>query len=89
MFTSGIDEKRKRVLRHAAGELGAALFCAVFGMIYEVFSHEVYSYYMIYAFVIPLLLGALRVSSPDGENGTNGADRKRRRGSAPTRKENR
>lgn len=31
-----------------------ALFCALFGGIYERFSHEVYSYYMIYAFAIPL-----------------------------------
>ena len=37
----------------------AALFTALFGAVYERFSHEVYSYYMIYAFAIPLALGAL------------------------------
>ncbi|MBQ6568687.1 MAG: carbohydrate-binding domain-containing protein [Clostridia bacterium] len=37
----------------------AAVFLALFGAVYEHFSHEVYSYYMIYAFAIPLVLGAL------------------------------
>ena len=32
---------------------------ALFGAIYELFSHDVYSYYMIYAFAIPLLMGVL------------------------------
>ena len=36
-----------------------SLFLALFGAIYEIFSHEVYSYFMIYAFALPLLLGAL------------------------------
>ena len=31
-------------------------FCAVFGEIYELFGHGVYSDYMIYAFMIPLML---------------------------------
>lgn len=35
------------------------IFCMIFGAIYERFSHEVYSYYMIYAFSIPLLLVVL------------------------------
>ncbi len=35
------------------------VFLALFGAIYEIFSHEVYSYYMIYAFAIPLLMGVL------------------------------
>ena len=39
----------------------AALVCAVFGGIYEMFSHQVYSAYMIGAFAIPLLLGAVPV----------------------------
>lgn len=58
MYTSVTEKSRRRVLKHAAGELGFALFCALFGMIYEVFSHEVYSYYMIYAFMFPLGAGA-------------------------------
>ena len=39
--------------------LGWALFLALFGAVYEHFGHEVYSYYMIYAFALPLALGAL------------------------------
>ena len=38
--------------------IGAALL-ALFGGIYEKFSHEVYSYFMIYAFAIPLMMGVL------------------------------
>lgn len=37
----------------------AALFCIVFAAIYEYFSHQVYSDYMIFAFAIPMLGGAL------------------------------
>lgn len=37
----------------------ATVFMALFGAIYEHFSHEVYSYYMIYAFALPLMLGVL------------------------------
>ncbi|HAM14352.1 MAG TPA: hypothetical protein DCP91_00505 [Eggerthellaceae bacterium] len=46
-------------LRTALVYLVCSLFCALFGAVYELFSHEVYSYYMIYAFAIPLTLGAL------------------------------
>ena len=34
-------------------------FLALFGAIYELFSHEVYSYFMLYAFSIPLMMGVL------------------------------
>ena len=40
-------------------DLVAALFLALFGAVYELFSHGVYSYFMIYAFAFPLALGAL------------------------------
>ncbi len=40
-------------------DLIAALFCALFGAVYELFSHGVYSYGMIYAFAFPLALGVL------------------------------
>ena len=33
--------------------------CAIFGAVYELFSHEVYSCFMICAFAFPLLLGAI------------------------------
>ena len=36
-----------------------SMFCAVFGGIYEIFSHGVYSNYMMYAFLFPLIGGAL------------------------------
>ena len=54
MYTSD-----KTPLKHCIGHICAALFLAFFGAVYEHFSHEVYSYYMIYAFGIPLLGGAL------------------------------
>ena len=56
---------RPEMCRYADGMLldakisfAAAAFCALFGGIYEYFSHEVYSGYMIFAFAIPLFLGA-------------------------------
>ncbi len=36
-----------------------AIFCALFGIIYEQFSHGVYSGYMIFAFAFPLIGGTL------------------------------
>lgn len=39
--------------------LFVSMFCILFGAIYECFSHEVYSYFMLYAFVFPLVGGAL------------------------------
>ena len=40
-------------------DLIATLFCALFGAVYELFSHGVYSYGMLYAFAFPLVLGVL------------------------------
>lgn len=57
MFT--LDDKTQSVIKTAFVYLIITLFCAVIGAVYEKFSHEVYSYYMIYAFVIPLTLGAI------------------------------
>ncbi|HUM83552.1 MAG TPA: hypothetical protein PLN48_07215 [Lachnospiraceae bacterium] len=37
----------------------ASAFCALFGFIYELFSHQVYSNWMIFMFLFPLLLGSL------------------------------
>lgn len=39
--------------------LFVSLFCALFGAVYERFSHGVFSYYMIYAFAVPLAGGVL------------------------------
>lgn len=38
---------------------GAAAFCLLFGIVYEVFSHHVYSVFMIGAFAVPLLGGGI------------------------------
>ncbi len=37
--------------------LFVTLFLVLFGAVYEHFSHEVYSWYMLYAFAIPLVCG--------------------------------
>ena len=47
------------MLKTAFIYLLVSLFCAFFGAIYELFSHEVYSYFMIYAFAFPLIGGTL------------------------------
>ena len=49
----------KPYLKTALVYLLTATFCALFGAIYERFSHGVYSYHMLYAFAYPLLLGTL------------------------------
>ena len=52
-------KKKEQAVRTAHNYIKISLFIALFGAIYELFSHEVYSYHMIYAFVIPLAGGAL------------------------------
>ena len=49
----------KTMLKQILMQLISAVWFAFFGAVYEHFSHEVYSYYMIYAFVIPLVMGTL------------------------------
>jgi hypothetical protein len=56
LYTSGIKQ-RKMMVRIGFGYLFIALFCILFGAVYELFSHGVYSYFMIYAFVFPLAGG--------------------------------
>lgn len=36
-----------------------SMFCYIFGRVYEMFSHNVYSSYMMDAYIIPLILGFL------------------------------
>ncbi|MCR5747794.1 MAG: hypothetical protein K6G03_08805 [Lachnospiraceae bacterium] len=55
LFTS--DDRIKNINDSAFWHFMFAFFCGVFGAIYEVFSHEVYSFFMIYAFAIPLIFG--------------------------------
>lgn len=63
MSTSGIEPAYRKILYHAAVNLGIAAFCAVFGAVYEHFSFGVYSNYMIYAFAAPMLAGILLILS--------------------------
>ena len=62
MFIS-VTEKRNsgndRAMRNCFGCICAAVFLGLFGAVYESFSHEVYSPFMMYAFGVPLVLGAL------------------------------
>ncbi len=46
---------KKYLLRKIVILVFLAIFLAVFGAVYEIFSHHVYSYSMIYAFGYPLL----------------------------------
>ena len=53
MYTS-VNQRKKYILRHFI----AAVFFAVFGVVYELFSHGVFSPFMAFAFIIPLVVGA-------------------------------
>ena len=46
-------------LRTARNYLYVTLFTAFFGAVYEYFSFGVYSYFMIYAFAVPMVFGVL------------------------------
>ena len=61
MFTSDINNKNK-AFKTAFVYLLISLFCAFFGAVYEIFSHGVYSYFMIYAFGFTLAGGTLPFS---------------------------
>lgn len=56
MSTSAIEKKAAKL---AFVYLVIAISCALFGGIYERFSHGVYSPFMIYAFAFPLVGGTL------------------------------
>lgn len=57
LYTSDTDNT-KLWLRRALVFTSVSLFLTLFGAVYEMFSHGVYSYSMIYAFAYPLVLGA-------------------------------
>lgn len=59
MFISDSKSQQRHIAKTGYAYLLISLFCVLFGAIYERFSHEVYSGYMIYAFVFPLAGGAL------------------------------
>ncbi len=52
----------KQLKLHLLINIIGTVFLALFGAIYEIFSHEVYSYFMLYAFAIPLAMGVLPYS---------------------------
>lgn len=54
-----LDSNETKCLKTVRNYLFISMFCAFFGAIYEYFSHGVYSYFMIYAFAFPLVLGLL------------------------------
>ncbi len=58
LCTSDINE-RSRMEQTAFVYFLIALFCALFGAVYELFSHDVYSFFMLYAFAFPLVGGTL------------------------------
>lgn len=49
----------KKIIHIVFCYLLISIFCALFGAIYELFAHQVYSYFMIYAFAFPMLGGAI------------------------------
>ncbi len=57
MFASPVDQKAW--VRIGFRYLLVTAFCALFGGVYEAFSHGVYAYGMLYGFAFPLLGGAL------------------------------
>ena len=65
MYTSDTERaplKRKRsrrALKSAGRYLLASAVCMAIGVTYEYFSHDVWSVYMLFAFAVPLLAGAL------------------------------
>lgn len=59
MSASSQPSDHKRALVTGYVYLLIALFCVCFGAIYEHFSHQVYSFHMIYAFLFPLVGGSL------------------------------
>lgn len=57
MSSSVIDSKKSAKI--ALCYLLISIFCGIFSGVYEIFSHEVYSPFMIFAFAFPLVLGCL------------------------------
>lgn len=55
MYTLDINYFKKQTIVYFL----ISIFLMVFGLIYEQFSHDVYSNYMIYAFAIPQVIGML------------------------------
>ena len=82
LYTSDTEYKNRTgsadLLRSGTAYLIASALVAAAGWMYELFSHGVYSNYMIYAFMVPLACGAL----PDILAATRGCRSKKRSGSS-------
>ena len=52
-------DDRPALIRTAKVYAAVSALVALFGAVYELFGHGVYSYFMIYAFALPLLLGLI------------------------------
>lgn len=59
LYVSGTERSGKEIEKLVFTYLIVTLVCAIFGAVYEFFSHGVYSYYMLYAFMIPFLGGTV------------------------------
>ena len=57
MTLFSLNSSRKTITRNFYIYVGVVLFCALFGFIYESFSHGIISYYTILGFLIPFVLG--------------------------------
>ena len=59
MSVSPVKSNQAALAETAFKYLLATILCALIGAIYELFSHEVYAYGMLYAFAIPMIGGLL------------------------------
>lgn len=59
MFTSLTKKSDEKLDKISKIYLRISAFCIIFAAIYEYFSHEVYSAFMIFAFLIPFLGGTV------------------------------
>lgn len=59
LSVSDTERSGKEIEKLVFTYLIVTLVCAIFGAVYEFFSHGVYSYYMLYAFMIPFLGGTV------------------------------
>ena len=55
LVTSSMSDNLKSLRTYIFVTIG----CAIFSAVYEYYSHQVYSNYMVYLFAIPLVLGVL------------------------------
>ena len=62
MYTSDKPGSEKRYASVIMAYLFSTVGCILFGAVYELFSHGVWSCFMICAFAFPLLLGAIPFS---------------------------